>query len=113
MISRVMMMRRAQLWKQATQNVRMFTSTKRDTEELPYLELTRDFLDPKDFYQCLSKNGVHFYTGVPDSLLKDFCGYVTDNTDPKNHIIAANEGSAVAIATGYHLATGKVPMVYL
>lgn len=77
MISRVMMMRRAQLWKQATQNVRMFTSTKRDTEELPYLELTRDFLDPKDFYQCLSKNGVHFYTGVPDSLLKDFCGYVT------------------------------------
>lgn len=72
-----MMMRRAMLWKQATSNVRMFTSTKRDTEELPYLELTRDFLDPKDFYQCLSKNGVHFYTGVPDSLLKDFCGYVT------------------------------------
>lgn len=55
----------------------LFNTTKRDTEELPYLELTRDFLDPKDFYNCLSKNGVHFYTGVPDSLLKDFCGYIT------------------------------------
>lgn len=91
----------------------MFSSAKRETEELPYLELTRDFLDPKDFYTCLQKNGVNFFTGVPDSLLKDFCGYVTDHTDSKNYIIAANEGSAVAIATGYHLATGKVPMVYL
>ncbi|EAS05095.1 phosphonopyruvate decarboxylase (macronuclear) [Tetrahymena thermophila SB210] len=92
---------------------KFFLSGKRETEELPYLELTRDFLDPKDFYQCLQKNGVHFFTGVPDSLLKDFCAYVSDHADPKNHIITANEGSAVALATGYHLATGKVPMVYL
>lgn len=58
-------------------NSRFFLSGKRETEELPYLELTRDFLDPKDFYHCLQKNGVNFFTGVPDSLLKDFCGYVT------------------------------------
>jgi len=45
--------------------------------------------------------------------LKDFCAYVTDNTEQKNHIIAANEGSAVGIGAGYHLATNKYPLVYL
>jgi phosphonopyruvate decarboxylase len=45
--------------------------------------------------------------------LKDFCGYCADNTNSNNHIIAANEGQAVALATGYHLATGKIPLVYL
>lgn len=55
-----------------------------------------------------------FFTGVPDSLLKPFCDWVMDRYGiGKNHIVAANEGNAVALAAGYHLATGKVPVVYM
>ena len=56
-----------------------------------------------------------FYTGVPDSQLKALCNYLmhTCGTDPKHHIIAANEGNCTALAAGYHLATGKVPVVYM
>ena len=54
-----------------------------------------------------------FYTGVPDSQLKALCNYLTNNADPKNHIIAANEGNAVALGAGYHLATGKIPVIYM
>src|ERR1035437_6204131 len=64
-------------------------------------------------FESLKKSNVEFFTGGPDSLLKDFCAYVTDNTSDKQHIIAANEGAAVALAVGYHLATGKIPLVYL
>ena len=60
----------------------------------------------------LEEKGVNF-TGVPDSLLKDFCAYLTDNVPGKNHIIAANEGNAAAIAAGRHLATGEISLVYL
>ena len=62
-----------------------------------------DFLDEFDFF-----------TGVPDSLLKPLCSYVMDRfgIGPK-HVIAANEGNAVGLAAGYHLATGRVPVVYL
>lgn len=56
-----------------------------------------------------------FYTGVPDSQLKALCDYLMNvyGIDPKHHIIAANEGNCTALAAGYHLATGKVPVVYL
>lgn len=59
--------------------------------------------------------GSDFYTGVPDSQLKALCDYLMDRygIDPKHHIIAANEGNCAALATGYHLATGKVPVVYM
>ena len=59
--------------------------------------------------------GSDFYTGVPDSQLKALCNYlmVTYGIDPKHHIIAANEGNCTALAAGYHLATGKVPVVYM
>ena len=59
--------------------------------------------------------GADFYTGVPDSLLRPLCDGLmnTWGTDPLHHIIAANEGNCVALAAGYHLATGKVPVVYL
>lgn len=58
---------------------------------------------------------VDFYTGVPDSLLKPLCNYLMDSygIDSKHHMIAANEGNCTAIAAGYHLATGKVPAVYM
>ncbi len=47
---------------------------------------------------------------MPDSLLKDICAYISDNG---NDVIAANEGASIALAAGYHLATGKTPLVYL
>lgn len=59
--------------------------------------------------------GSDFYTGVPDSQLKALCNYLMAvyGIDPKHHIIAANEGNCTALAAGYHLATGKIPVVYL
>ena len=59
--------------------------------------------------------GSDFYTGVPDSQLKALCNYLMDRygIDPEHHIIAANEGNCTALAAGYHLATGKVPVVYM
>ena len=56
-----------------------------------------------------------FYTGVPDSQLKALCNYLHERygADKTHHVIAANEGNAVAIAAGYHLATGKTPVVYM
>ena len=67
----------------------------------------------KEFYDCLIKNNIDFFTGVPDSLLKDFCAYVTDNAQAKNNIIAANEGNAIALAAGHYLATGNPGLVYM
>ena len=59
--------------------------------------------------------GSDFYTGVPDSQLKALCNYLmnTYGIDKKHHIIAANEGNCTALAAGYHLATGKVPVIYM
>ena len=56
-----------------------------------------------------------FYAGVPDSQLKALCDYLinTYGTDGVHQIIAANEGNCTALAAGYHLATGKVPVVYM
>lgn len=68
---------------------------------------------PSFLYNSLLENGTDFFTGVPDSLLKSFCAYVTDNTPPEKHIIAANEGSATALACGYYFATGKIPLIYM
>lgn len=59
--------------------------------------------------------GADFYTGVLDSQLKALCDYLMNvyGIDSHHHIIAANEGNATALAAGYHLATGKVPVVYM
>ena len=70
-------------------------------------------ISPGHFFDLLKQHQLTFFTGVPDSLLKDFCAYVTDTAAPENHIIAANEGNAIALAAGYHLATEKAGVVYL
>lgn len=66
----------------------------------------------EDFVDVLA---CEFYTGVPDSQLKALCDYLmnTYGIDEKHHIIAANEGNCTALAAGYHLATGKIPVIYL
>lgn len=68
---------------------------------------------PEYFYNLLIQHETDFFAGVPDSLLKNFCAYVTDNAPSDKHIISANEGSATALACGYHFATGKIPLIYM
>ena len=70
-------------------------------------------ISPKFFIETLASNNIDFFTGVPDSLLKNICAYITDNSTVENNIIAANEGGAVGLAAGYYLATGKIPVVYM
>lgn len=80
----------------------------------PVLEETvRYFIDPEEFYKLLASKGTTFYAGVPDSLLANFCFYVQAEAPPENHIITANEGSAIATASGHYLATGQIPCVYM
>jgi phosphonopyruvate decarboxylase len=64
------------------------------------------------FLQTLQARGVEFFVGVPDSLLAPFCACV-EELPPARHVIAVNEGAAVGLAIGHHLATGAVPLVYL
>ncbi|MEQ9566451.1 MAG: thiamine pyrophosphate-binding protein, partial [Pseudomonadales bacterium] len=70
-------------------------------------------IEPKDFVDSLATRNIDFYAGVPDSLLKDFCAYVDDCGPENQHVITANEGNAVALAAGYHMATGKSAVVYM
>lgn len=67
----------------------------------------------KKFYDELIKNEINFFTGVPDSLLKNICAYIDDNAYKKNNVITANEGNAIALAAGYYLATGNIALVYM
>ena len=69
-------------------------------------------IDVEKFVGVMKSTGVDFFTGVPDSLLKSFCAYVTDNCG-ENHVIAANEGGAVGLAAGHYLATGNPALVYM
>ena len=70
-------------------------------------------IKPVDFYNQLASHGVEFFTGVPDSLLKEFCLCIDDRIPGDKHIIAANEGNAVALAAGYYLAQKSLPLVYM
>ena len=70
-------------------------------------------IQPKFFYDTLANYGINFYAGVPDSLLKNLCAYITDHADAAHNIIAANEGGAMGLAAGHYLATGQIPVVYM
>lgn len=70
-------------------------------------------LSCQGFFDVLSSQGVSLFAGVPDSLLKDFCAYVTDNAPAERHVITANEGGAIALAMGHYLATGELGLVYM
>lgn len=65
------------------------------------------------FISALRHEGIDSYYGVPDSLLKNLCAYITDSTDAKHHIITANEGNAIGLACGHYLATARPAMVYM
>ena len=70
-------------------------------------------ISPKFFYDTLASSGIDFYAGVPDSLLKNLCAYITDHAEAAHNIIAANEGGAMGLAAGHYLATGQIPVVYM
>lgn len=68
---------------------------------------------PEFFIEKLKENGIDCFAGVPDSLLKNICAYITDHFDAQHNIIAANEGAAVGLAAGHYLATGQPACVYM
>lgn len=68
---------------------------------------------PEFFIEALREEGIDCFAGVPDSLLKNICAYITDHFDAAHHIIAANEGAAVGLAAGHYLATGQPACVYM
>ena len=68
---------------------------------------------PEFFIEKLKENGIDCFAGVPDSLLKNICAYITDHSDAQHNIITANEGAALGLAAGHYLATGKPACVYM
>jgi len=68
---------------------------------------------PEFFIEALREKGIDCFAGVPDSLLKNICAYITDHFDAHHNIIAANEGAAVGLAAGHYLATGQPACVYM
>ena len=70
-------------------------------------------INPDVFLKAVLNAEISFITGVPDSLLKDICGYISDNSEKISHKIATNEGSAIAMAIGNYLATKNVPLIYM
>lgn len=71
-------------------------------------------MDIRTFLDKIRALGIDHYAGVPDSQLKSLCDHLTAEYGVGcNHVIAANEGAAVAIAAGHYLATGQPGLVYL
>lgn len=70
-------------------------------------------VDPKRFCDHLTAQGVTLYTGVPDSLLKQLGSHIMANLPREQHVITANEGSAVGLAIGHYLATRTPAVVYM
>jgi phosphonopyruvate decarboxylase len=68
---------------------------------------------PDDFIHAVKDAGLDLYAGVPDSLLKELCACLRDTVPADRNIITANEGNAIALAAGYHIATGKAGVVYM
>ena len=68
---------------------------------------------PEFFIETLREKGIDCFAGVPDSLLKSICAYITDHFDAAHNIIAANEGAAIGLAAGHYLATCQPACVYM
>jgi len=70
-------------------------------------------IDVEEFYNTLKISGIDFYTGVPDSLLSELCKVIDDLTATSKHVLAANEGNAIATAAGYYLGSNQYAAVYM
>ena len=70
-------------------------------------------INPNEFVEQLQAAGVDMFCGVPDSLLKNFCACVTSTIPAERAVITANEGNALGMACGYHVASGRYACVYM
>jgi phosphonopyruvate decarboxylase len=70
-------------------------------------------IDPQSLLSTLDGLDVKFFAGVPDSLLRPLCDRLLSTLPAERHVIAANEGAAIALAAGWHLATKSTPCVYM
>jgi phosphonopyruvate decarboxylase len=70
-------------------------------------------IEVDSFTQCFLDQGLNYFTGVPDSTLKEWLRFLPNKEPMLINRIAANEGSAISNAAGYHLATGNIGVVYL
>ncbi len=70
-------------------------------------------ISPETFIEQLRSSGFDFFTGIPDSLLKDLCACIDDTVPAASHVITANEGNAIALALGRYLGTGRPGLVYM
>lgn len=70
-------------------------------------------IPPLRFLEVLKEQEIEFFSGVPDSLMKDFIFAVSNTCNSANHIVASNEGSAIGHAIGYFLGNGKIAAVYM
>ncbi len=77
------------------------------------MEMKNNRIPPNELLDVLLSDGVSFFAGVPDSLLKHFCDCLADRLAPSQHVITANEGAAVALAMGQQIGSGKLPLVYM
>jgi phosphonopyruvate decarboxylase len=68
---------------------------------------------PAAIVKFLADAGVSFVAGVPDSVLEGFCHELSSNDRGIRHLVACNEGAAIALATGWHIGTGSIPVVYM
>lgn len=66
-----------------------------------------------EFVSLLEKEHLTFFTGVPCSNLKDFLNFIHSQSHGIEHVAATSEGEAVGIASGYHFATKRVPVIYM
>ena len=70
-------------------------------------------INPSSLLEVLARNKIRYFVGVPDSLLSSLCSKIEGSSSGVEHMIAPNEGTAVAIAIGFHLASGDTPAVYM
>jgi phosphonopyruvate decarboxylase len=70
-------------------------------------------LNARTLLRALLDSDVRFFAGVPDSVLAHLCFAIGECVPRDAHVISANEGGAIAAATGHYLATGGTPAVYL
>ena len=70
-------------------------------------------IESAELLAACRQQGIEYFVGVPDSLLKDFCEHLSDNVEEGRHIICANEGNAIGLAAGWYLGSGRPALVYM
>ncbi|MCL4429834.1 MAG: phosphonopyruvate decarboxylase [Chloroflexi bacterium] len=66
----------------------------------------------EEWWDIFKSNGFTYFTGVPDSTFKSWMSFLNDSQEVTNRI-AATERDAIGWASGYHVATGNIGVVYM